>query len=542
MTTRVNSDSSNASQQVYSTISTVLVSLMMACVAVTGVLFGGKFIPDWHATYLPVFCTLVALEHITTFKRAKRLMVFSKSWFIFQLTQWVFILSVLKIVLLIAKRPDSLWLEIQLWQLDFFTYFFDTAYILAIFFIVLIWMITGYFANLLNEMSLEETLIRYETAVMAPVTAPPARERLLGIIFALGFILVILTAMMRINLRMLMMGEFEQLGVQPLPYMAAGAWNILLYFLFGLALMSQSQFARLNARWRFQKTQVTPRLAGQWAFYSVLFISLLALVASLLPTNYSLGFLSVLAYVLRFVIGILFYIIGFISSLVIFLFNLILSLLGITPQADVSMPSSNFSPPEPLVEPLPSGEYPWLELIKSLVFWIVFVGVVGFSIYQFIRQHEGILTAIRRIPGTSWLSRAFWWLMGGFKGINQRISMVVESGLQRLRSRREHRLTKSVSRYLNLRRLNPRQRVYFFFLAMIRRGGERGIPRKGAQTPYEYANTLEGAIPEVDEDVTSLTNAFVEARYSRSEIDDERAGLIKRYWERIRGALRSFRK
>ncbi len=124
MTTRVNSDSSSANQQVYSTVSTVLVSLMMACVAVTVVLFGGKFLSDWHATYLSVFGILVALERITTFKRAKGLMVFSKSWFIFQLTHWVFILIVLKIVLLIAKRPDSLWLEIQLWQLDFFTYFF----------------------------------------------------------------------------------------------------------------------------------------------------------------------------------------------------------------------------------------------------------------------------------------------------------------------------------------------------------------------------------------------------------------------------------
>lgn len=542
MMTSANPDLSKSYQKVFDTATTVIVSLMMGCVAITVVLFGGKLIPDWDATLLPVFCFLIALERITAYKRIKNMLVFSKTWIIFQSAQWVFVLVVLKTMLLIAKPPESLWLEFQLWRLDFFTYFLDTGYILAVILVVLIWMITGYFANLLHEMSLDEALIRYETAVLAPVSTPPARERMLGIVFAIGFVLVILTAMMRINLRMLITGNFEALEIQPLPYLAAGAWNVLLYFLLGLVLMSQSQFARLNARWRFQKIEVTPRLAGQWALYSIFFISFLALIASILPTNYSLGILSVLGYVLRFVIAILFYIVGFSWSFIIFIFNLILSLLGITPQADVSLPSTNFSPPEPLMETPPSGAYPWLELIKSLVFWTVFLGVVGFSVVQFFRQHEEILTAIRRVPGLSWLSRFFQWLLRGFKGINQQISLVVESGLARLRNRRAHGLTREVARYLNLRRLSPRQRVIFFFMAMIRRGGERGIPRKGAQTPYEYANTLEGEIPEVDADVTSLTNAFVEARYSRSDVDDEKAHLVKHYWERIRGALRSIRK
>ena len=77
---------------------------------------------------------------------------------------------------------------------------------------------------------------------------------------------------------------------------------------------------------------------------------------------------------------------------------------------------------------------------------------------------------------------------------------------------------------------------------MIRRGGEQGLARKGSQTPYEYAAALEDAIPEVDDEVASLTSAYVNARYSRSEVDDVQVGLVKTYWERIRGALRSFRR
>jgi hypothetical protein len=77
---------------------------------------------------------------------------------------------------------------------------------------------------------------------------------------------------------------------------------------------------------------------------------------------------------------------------------------------------------------------------------------------------------------------------------------------------------------------------------MIRRGGERGIRRKKAQTPYEYAQSLETLVPEVDQDIHSLTDAFVDARYSRKEVNDKDANVVKRSWQKIRGALRTFRK
>ena len=76
---------------------------------------------------------------------------------------------------------------------------------------------------------------------------------------------------------------------------------------------------------------------------------------------------------------------------------------------------------------------------------------------------------------------------------------------------------------------------------MTRRGGERGLPRDVSQTPYEYAASLKDTLPDVDNDVVSLTEAFVSARYSRQDVDEEQANLVKRYWRRIRGALRSLR-
>jgi hypothetical protein len=542
MTSEQISEKSDINRKFYKVITALIVGLMMACQGITVVLFVRKVSLNLKLYFLPVLGFLIALERVTSSKSSSRLLTFTRKWIFLHLSRWVFILFLLKIILLISNPPGSILFEFQLWRLDFFTYFTDTRYIFSVVFLILIWMISGFFANLLEEMSIEESLIRLEMGTMAPISTIPVRDRLLGLIFGLGFAQLALTALLRIDLRMLISGEFDSLGVQPLPFLAAGAWNALAYFILGLVLMSLSQFTRLNARWRFQKIEISQRLGVHWATYSILFIVFLAILASVLPTNYSLGFLSTLGYLLKYVFGFLLFIFGFVWSLLIYAFNLLLTLFGLTPQSQVSLPEGNFTPPEQPVDIPQTAVYPWLEVVKSLLFWAIFLGVIGFSVYQFIRQHEGILTAIRKTPGVSWLSRFFAWLLGSFKGFNQRLSHAIDIGLGKLRSQTGIQVLSDLPRFRSLRHLSPRQRVYFFFLAMIRRGGERGIPREDSQTPYEYASNLEENIPNVDHDVTSLTSAFVEARYSQHNVDQVKAGLVKRHWERIRSALRSFRK
>jgi hypothetical protein len=74
---------------------------------------------------------------------------------------------------------------------------------------------------------------------------------------------------------------------------------------------------------------------------------------------------------------------------------------------------------------------------------------------------------------------------------------------------------------------------------MVRRGGEQGVARKPSQTPAEYALTLENALPNAGEDIESITDAFVEARYSRRQVDSTKANLVKAIWDRIRRALQA---
>jgi hypothetical protein len=99
---------------------------------------------------------------------------------------------------------------------------------------------------------------------------------------------------------------------------------------------------------------------------------------------------------------------------------------------------------------------------------------------------------------------------------------------------------KSISLF-RLGALSPRERVLYYYLSIVRRAGERGFPRRRSQTPYEYDVLLEPNLPHAQQDMASLTQAFVEARYSRREIEPGQAGQIQTYWQRVKAALQELK-
>ncbi len=57
----------------------------------------------------------------------------------------------------------------------------------------------------------------------------------------------------------------------------------------------------------------------------------------------------------------------------------------------------------------------------------------------------------------------------------------------------------------------------------------------------EYATQLQKALPTAGEDIDSITEAFIQARYSRQQVDSSKADFVKAIWERIRRALQRIR-
>ncbi|HSJ53056.1 MAG TPA: DUF4129 domain-containing protein, partial [Anaerolineae bacterium] len=71
-----------------------------------------------------------------------------------------------------------------------------------------------------------------------------------------------------------------------------------------------------------------------------------------------------------------------------------------------------------------------------------------------------------------------------------------------------------------------------------RRAAQAGQPRRPAQTPYEYEASLGGQFPDLEPDLSGLTEAFVEARYSPEPVEPEDVDRVKPLWQRVKAALR----
>ncbi len=249
---------------------------------------------------------------------------------------------------------------------------------------------------------------------------------------------------------------------------------------------------------------------------------------------FGMGLLATLNVVFRLLITLLY-------SLLFLLMMPVLWLMSLLSRGDTRPPVQESLPPPQfpqIPESQPSAPAPWLEILKSAIFWAIFLGLVGYAFTQYIRQNQALMEKLRKIRLFNWLAGTWKWLQGILKGWNEGLGAAVQAGLQRLRQRREITRATIARRFVNPRRLSPRQQVMFFYLALVRRGGESGLPRQPSQTPAEYARFLQTRLPEADEDVGAITDSFVEARYTPHEIPPDRAGAVRQVWDRLKHALR----
>jgi len=297
----------------------------------------------------------------------------------------------------------------------------------------------------------------------------------------------------------------------------------------------------LQTNWNQQHIAVASNnLVRKWGLYSFFFILILTVVVSVLPAGDNLGLFSLLGILFGFLVRTLF----FISQLIIFLVSLIFSLplllfgRGIPVRNQLHpAPTPTPLPPNPLAESVLPINDPVLVLIRSILLWGALLVIVGFSLARFVKQHGGFQATLRKLPIASWLFFVWQWLSNNADKARRALSRTIADAWQGIVSRPEGKRFFPRPGLLRLNALDPRRQIYFFYLAMIRRGSEQGVERKSSQTPSEYEVTLERALPSVNEDVHSITEAFVEARYSPRKINSEEVNLVKAAWKRVRRAL-----
>lgn len=533
----VTSSEYQLNRRTFRLVSYSLIALMIVAASATLAEFAYYLSTNSYLRLLPLFCLLVILDRLFLFQQFKKLPVGSGEYWLRILSQWVVIIFVVKIgVVLLTVGWRGVPAELLSWRIDFLGNFFDLFFLIACGFVFVIWLLVGGIAGLIDEIIEEIELPNLYRIVSAPDDRITARERLINLVIGLGFILVVLTGLMRVDVRAILTGE-GTLGQSHLSFWDAGGLSTFIYFVLALALFSQIRFIHQYIRWRAGRMHVAQDMARNWVRFTLIFLFLLAGLTLLLPTNYTFGLLRVIANILQIIFQFLFAIFQFIWFLIAFIFSLPFSIIKseqIPESAVPEVPQFEFEP-RPIID---MSSPAWIEGAKSLLFWVLIAGVFVFAFIQYLRQHEGLADHLKKFSLVRVLYAAWKWIRGLFGQVNRGISSMVGMGLERLRTAAGARRRTISQRLLNLRGLSPRQQVYFFFLAMVRRGGEGGISRKASQTPYEYAQDVETAFPEIDEEVASLTAAYVEARYSQHTQGTDDVSRVKRQWQRIRQALR----
>lgn len=507
----------------------LLVSVMLVCLASLLIQVGQRLAPGWDGRYLLVVAFVVSVESFVTKRSLKRVEVFSGAWLARRGIEFIVVLIVLKIALYLVRDPAQFWRDLPTWRTDFLNHFFSGEYFGAVAFVLVIWLLGARFTDCLRELEGDVELIEQETRFGLHSDRPAARQQLAQVVFIIGGCMLALIALLRLDLRILQIGP---------PVARVGVIELLIYFVLGLALLGQSRFAVLRARWVWDRIPMQANIATPWLVYSLLLLIVLALVAVFLPTVYSLDLLATLGYLVGFIVYLLNFLFFAIMLLISMFIRFLLSLFG----QQALAPTPVMPAPTPPAPPAPlhaATSWPWWELLKSVVFWVVLIGVIVAALVIYLRQNQELLQSWGRVPILRWLFERWSWLVARLRLATQRLA-TLPTRLRR--SRPTMPATKSDRwGFVNLRRLSARERVQFYYLALVRRGREQGWPRQPGQTPLEYAQTLTALLPEHQPDMAALTASFNEARYSQHEISAGQVGLVQRAWEQIKQALRRVR-
>lgn len=505
---------------VHTVFQPLTVATMMACLAVSVVQLLQLLVPTWSGAYLTLIVFLAALEAMAASRLTRRYRLRGRDWLSFRAGEWVLILTALKLGSYTTRGIDVLLADITLWRKDL-NYVFNPEYIVAILLTLLTWAMATDIERDLTELATPD--------VGVPINREDIQSRLMGRFFWGGMILMIVAGATRIGVT-----EILNLAHPPVPGIIL---NALLYFVLGLLLVSQARLAALHARWKSQDIPTATDIGSRWSRASLGFILLVAVVALLLPTSYSFGLLESIGLIL----GLVFRTIYYLGALVVFILSLplllLLSLLGI---GTAPTPPLSLLPAPAPVTPSPeaAGPSPW-AVLRSLVFWGVVTGIAIYALRSYVGYREDILRGVRIHPG---LLRLWAFLTDLWRQLRGAAADAVEPIRRRLagtgpgRTAGEQR--RLPWRWRRLSSMSPRERVQYYYLSVVHRGERVDRPRRVSETPYEYSASLRRQKPEVEPDLTDLTDAFVEARYSRHTITHEQAGRVRRSWNRIKRILR----
>jgi hypothetical protein len=503
---------------------------MVGCIAHSLVRLIQLFFPSWSGTFVVVGCVVAAVEANYSYRLIRSRRLRGSDLLRFRAVELALFLMLLRV----GAYVGDAWAEVVGDVLSWPQHpgrVFDLEVLFAFLLVLLSWF---------ESTKATDDMRRIGEPPIRDASYVPPADALVSRFLWGGALLLGTTGVTRIGI-----SDLLNLRRPSVPGLIG---NVLIYFTLWLLMLGQIQFARLSERWRKEGLDVPAALTSHWVRYTLILLGLAGLIAYILPTAYTWPLLDVAA----IVVGTALYVANVILQVMLLAFSLLLTplagLLGLGGEVGSRQRPDPIPPLDfPSMTPVRSAP-DWLEIARALAFWAFGLVVVWYTVRSYLRDRPGLsaslkrfrpLRAARQVLGTLWRQLARLvaairrktnrWRAEGGLGAGGR------PGADGLLSDRDP------FRFFRLAALSRRERTVYYYLSILRRAARHGFPRGQSQTPYEYDNDLGPNVPEVEEELDSLTDAFVEARYSTHEIDEEREGRVRANWKKIRTALRSLR-
>ncbi|VAW31880.1 Permease of the drug/metabolite transporter (DMT) superfamily [hydrothermal vent metagenome] len=313
---------------------------------------------------------------------------------------------------------------------------------------------------------------------------------------------------------------------------------LLIYFLAGLALLSQARLATMNARWLINGIVRAGQVEKTWHRATIWLLGGVALLAAFLP----LGSTFAISNTLQTAVNAISAVAGILFTLFSLLIALLLSLFpnsGAEEASEALLQPTALPTPTAIPTPIPSALPPSVVdsgMLFSSLFWGVGI-VVGVLAIRFFLRGRGV-------DGNTAIILHAWhqfqqWLQGAWRGAGKQVKVWQQAVRTRIQTKSEDAQSSQPPwRFIRLNALTPREQVRYFYLSIVRRAANKGVARQKGKTPLEFAQELKESWPDAEGEVDALTNAFLHARYGRSPIKKEDVNPIKKHWQQLKSNLR----
>jgi len=305
---------------------------------------------------------------------------------------------------------------------------------------------------------------------------------------------------------------------------------LMSYFLAGLWLASLGRLHVLQARWLIDQSTPDISIVKFWQRRSFLLLFIITLFSAILPIGSTMAISKIFMTIALYAS----YIVGVFIALLAYLFYLISSLFG--PESP-PLARQPLNLDEIVRDSSASAQQSELaSFIFGSISWLI-IGTIVVSAMVFFFRERGISISGSDTLGNL-LKTFLKWLRDLMSMLRENVAKVTSSLTipDQYHFFGTRRIQKPWS-FLRLNSLSPRDQVRYYYLAVVKRAGQKGIRRPPSMTADEFSKDLIHEWPDSEDELRLVTEAFELARYSRKEVKSQDLPPIREAYQKFRKRL-----